>query len=45
MKVKLRDYQQQAIDAVFQEPYGSKVIIALAVGLGKVLPPLKYIMN
>lgn len=33
--LKLRNYQQQAIDAVLQEPEGSKVIIALAVGLGK----------
>lgn len=32
-KIKLRTYQQEAIDAVFNEPYGSKVILALAVGL------------
>lgn len=33
VKVQLRDYQQQAIDAVLQEPFESKVILALAVGL------------
>ena len=34
MTIKLRNYQQQAIDAVLSEPLGSKVIVALAVGLG-----------
>lgn len=34
MTIQLRDYQQQSINAVFNEPYGSKVIVALAVGLG-----------
>lgn len=34
MTIELRTYQQQAIDAVFNEPIGSKVIVALAVGLG-----------
>ena len=35
MTIKLRDYQKQAIQAVLNEPIGSKVILALAVGLGK----------
>jgi len=34
MTIKLRNYQQESIDAVLQEPIGSKVILALAVGLG-----------
>ena len=40
---KLRPYQQQAINAVFAEPYGSKVIIALAVGLGKTFTSVQLI--
>ena len=34
MTIQLRKYQQDAIDAVLNEPLGSKVIVALAVGLG-----------
>lgn len=34
-KITLRKYQQEAINAVLHEPLGSKVILALAVGLGK----------
>jgi superfamily II DNA or RNA helicase len=32
-KVQLRDYQQEAIDSILNEPEGSKLILALAVGL------------
>jgi superfamily II DNA or RNA helicase len=32
-KAQLRGYQQEAINAIFNEPYGSRLIIALAVGL------------
>lgn len=42
-KHQLRPYQQQAINAVFNEPYGSKVIVALAVGLGKTFTSVKLI--
>lgn len=34
-KITLRQYQTDAINAVLNEPIGSKVILALAVGLGK----------
>lgn len=34
MTLSLRKYQHEAIQSVLQEPIGSKVIIALAVGLG-----------
>ena len=42
-KHQLRPYQQQAINAVFAEPYGSKVIIALSVGLGKTFTSVQLI--
>lgn len=34
-EIILRDYQKEAINAITNEPVGSKVILALAVGLGK----------
>lgn len=43
IKHELRPYQQQAINAVFAEPYGSKVIIALSVGLGKTFTSVQII--
>lgn len=35
-KITLRQYQQDAINAVLNEPIGSKVILALAVGLRQI---------
>lgn len=32
-KTTLRPYQQDAINSILNEPIGSKVILALAVGL------------
>ena len=32
-KTTLREYQQDAINSILNEPIGSKVILALAVGL------------
>ena len=33
--MELREYQKECIEAVFSEPQGSLLLIALAVGLGK----------